>query len=857
MTQRLPIPGADDGDWGSILNGFLEVSHNTDGTLIPSAVMATGVGTYSKPTNGIPSTDLSSSIQTSLTQAASAYVKPSTGIPSSDLSSNIQTTLAQAASAYVKPSSGIPSSDLTSTVQSTLTAANTAIQPGSSVGGDLTGILPNPSVKSIRGIALPISSPSNGQVLQATGAASTTWATVTSTTVSDASNSAKGIVQLTGDLSGSAASPQVVSTSLSAALPLTQGGTGSTTQNFVDLVSPQTIGGAKVLSSSLSMDANKITNLANGSSTADAAAYGQLSAYAGIGGLAKIVSHPLSTNVLDYGAVGDGVTDDAAAIQAAITATPAGGTVFFPRTSAYYAIGSTLVIQSYISLRGMNGRTSAATITMIAGANLDACIASHAWYNNATTCDSYISVVDLTINANGSNQTAGLGHCVALTAWRSRVTNCSLSNGLGNGIYFGTVTKSGTNTITNGIIESHFTENSITGNAMSGIGSNGNSVTDSFIIDNIIEGSSSAVGLYTGSGWFISGNHIYSCGNGIVTGNTESCVIANNYLENTNAAASSGAVYQISLNPIGGGISIHDNHINMYGTTQTGNTYYGIHLLYSSSCSSLTISGNALVGNLTTPGGTAISLYRQSGSATAVASISGNSITPGGFSTSFANTGASAPVTISSSPIYGTGLATTATSGFARLPSTAGQPTGTPSDTATGTPIIADTTNNALWYYTNSAWHEASGASNATTTSPGLIQLAGDIGGTATAPLIQNTANVVAVISENIQTYVALGNSGSSLTITVTQARTFSVTLTANASFSFNGAVSGSYTSFRLFVTQDGTGHRTATWPSGTKWPNGTAPTLSTGSAQTDLITFSSFDGGNSWIGVLSGLNFS
>ncbi len=35
---RLPIPGSDDGTWGDILNTYLEVSHNSDGTLITSAV---------------------------------------------------------------------------------------------------------------------------------------------------------------------------------------------------------------------------------------------------------------------------------------------------------------------------------------------------------------------------------------------------------------------------------------------------------------------------------------------------------------------------------------------------------------------------------------------------------------------------------------------------------------------------------------------------------------------------------------------------------------------------------------------------------------------------------------------------
>jgi collagen type VII alpha len=50
MTQRLPTPGSDDGTWGNILNGFLEVSHNADGTLIPFAV-ATALPTPIPTTN--------------------------------------------------------------------------------------------------------------------------------------------------------------------------------------------------------------------------------------------------------------------------------------------------------------------------------------------------------------------------------------------------------------------------------------------------------------------------------------------------------------------------------------------------------------------------------------------------------------------------------------------------------------------------------------------------------------------------------------------------------------------------------------------------------------------------------------
>ena len=57
-----------------------------------------------------------------------------------------------------------------------------------------------------------------------------------------------------------------------------------------------------------------------------------------------------------------------------------------------------------------------------------------------------------------------------------------------------------------------------------------------------------------------------------------------------------------------------------------------------------------------------------------------------------------------------------------------------------------------------------------------------------------------------------------------------------------------------LKLIQDGTGSRTATWPSTVKWPSGTAPTLSTGAAAIDIIGFY-FDGSD-YFGVDS-LNFS
>lgn len=53
---RLPVVGGDDGNWGSILNSFLDVAHNSDGSLITSAVQHAGGVTSvngKNPVNGV------------------------------------------------------------------------------------------------------------------------------------------------------------------------------------------------------------------------------------------------------------------------------------------------------------------------------------------------------------------------------------------------------------------------------------------------------------------------------------------------------------------------------------------------------------------------------------------------------------------------------------------------------------------------------------------------------------------------------------------------------------------------------------------------------------------------------------
>ena len=76
------------------------------------------------PTNSELNTALAGKASTG--DVAAKYTKPSGGIPKSDLSSGVQTSLGKADSAYQKPGTGIPKSDMASAVQTSLDKADNA-----------------------------------------------------------------------------------------------------------------------------------------------------------------------------------------------------------------------------------------------------------------------------------------------------------------------------------------------------------------------------------------------------------------------------------------------------------------------------------------------------------------------------------------------------------------------------------------------------------------------------------------------------------------------------------------------------------------------------------------------------------
>ncbi|MCC2630429.1 MAG: hypothetical protein K0S38_238 [Candidatus Paceibacter sp.] len=104
------------------------------------------------------------------------------------------------------------------------------------------------------------------------------------------------------------------------------------------------------------------------------------------------------------------------------------------------------------------------------------------------------------------------------------------------------------------------------------------------------------------------------------------------------------------------------------------------------------------------------------------------------------------------------------------------------------------------------------------------------------------------------ETVNALGNVSGATAIDYSLGSVITATATGTVSWSVtNPAASGKASSFTLVLTNGGTAVQT--WMSGTKWPEGVAPTLT--ASGIDILSFFSTDGGTTWYGVLAMTNSS
>ena len=187
---------------------------------------------------------------------------------------------------------------------------------------------------------------------------------------------------------------------------------------------------------------------------ATAAAVGAVASYTpeGLGAVVRTVQNKLreSVSVKDFGAVGDGVTDDTAAIQAAITyVSSVGGTVWLPR-GTYKTTSAITITASNVSFVGdgsgatiinntgtgdglVLGDGSAQVIgstvggfTLQGSASSGRCVWGRIFTDSCTLTDIY---------TNSGSKGISLDSCYSL-----RVVNCRVRSAVGNGIEANAIT---------------------------------------------------------------------------------------------------------------------------------------------------------------------------------------------------------------------------------------------------------------------------------------------------------------------------------------------------------------------------------------------------------------------------------
>lgn len=99
--------------------------------------------------------------------------------------------------------------------------------------------------------------------------------------------------------------------------------------------------------------------------------------------------------------------------------------------------------------------------------------------------------------------------------------------------------------------------------------------------------------------------------------------------------------------------------------------------------------------------------------------------------------------------------------------------------------------------------------------------------------------------------------SSTSTTLDLSTSNFFNLALQSNTTFTFSNAPSGRAFTFNIVTTQDSTGGRLITFPTGSKYDGGVIPPQTTNANAVDVWTVATYNGGTTWLVSLSMKNAS
>ena len=266
----------------------------------------------------------------------------------------------------------------------------------------------------------------------------------------------------------------------------------------------------------------------------------------------------------DFGAKGDGVTDDTAAIQAAIDSfgdasnnyanwgTTSRGRVHFPE-GTYIASG--LKIPNYVDLEGEGEQVSILKLKDNTNTYL---LASERYANNSIYVNLENRLEDLTFDGNKTNNTTG--SLLIFRSFRSTFTRCTFQNSGKDGFLFSMVGADGATNSVGNAAECRWTDCTFVHNTFSGLRTNDNGqnkIADGKLYDNNFGANGNAtyaaIHIDRCAGWSVQNNQVYdSGGHEIYMKNLARCHVTGNNIDPTGRLLSSGVAAGLVIDQASG-----------------------------------------------------------------------------------------------------------------------------------------------------------------------------------------------------------------------------------------------------------------------------------------------------------------